>query len=87
MTYAKDIKVGDKFYFPHYVFPYNEVNEVIEVNIDPKAGEDVRDMFGGVVWSVPKYSIRYRGTKTQKTGAFVLQDDMSVASNYMKFVR
>ena len=63
------------------------MNEVIEVNTDPKAGEDVRDMFGGVVWSVPKYSIRYRGTKTQKTGAFVFQDDMSVASNYMKFVR
>lgn len=86
MKYAKDIKVGDKFYFSHYVFPYNEVNEVIEVKIDPKAGEDVRDMFGGVVWSVPKYTIRYRGTNTQKTGGYTFQDDMSVASNYMTFV-
>lgn len=40
-----DVKIGDRFYYNKHLF------KVSKIILNPKAGEPIRDMWGGQVWS------------------------------------
>lgn len=69
----RHICIGAKFTQP-YVQGTFEITDIIE---DPHAGEPCYDMWGGEVWSKPKYSVCYKNLETGKTGGFAVQTDKS----------
>lgn len=83
MTTRKDIKVGMLFY---YTNP-KELFRIVDIVTNPRAGEPVKDMWGGVVWQEPAYTIKGISLLTGKETGFAVQSESSSLDGYIKLVK
>lgn len=77
----KDVKVGTLYFEPTCVAPYNELCRVTQIIPNPTAGETVKDLWGGVVWHEPAYTIKSVGLTTGKEKGCVVQSDNQILNN------
>lgn len=83
----KDVKIGMLICDPAYVSPDNEIQEIIDIEYNPKAGEPVKDMFGGVVWSEPFATIKTVGKTTGKRRGYSVQSADSELQDWITFIK
>jgi hypothetical protein len=83
----KDVKIGMLICDPAYVSPDNEIQEIIDIEYNPKAGEPVKDMFGGVVWSEPFATIKTVGKTTGKRRGYTVQSADSELQDWITFIK
>lgn len=83
----KDVKIGMLICDPAYVSPDNEIQEIIDIEYNPKAGEPVKDMFGGVVWSEPFATIKTVGKTTGKRRGYTVQSVDSELQDWITFIK
>lgn len=79
------IKVGDKFFDPTYCEKSIEAFEVVRVEVNPNGGKSVKDMWGGSVWSEPKFFVVAKSLKSGKEVKFPLQGEESDLSSWKTF--
>ena len=82
----KNVKVGTKFCQPELVSPHNEMMTVIDIKVNPDAGEPCKDMWGGTVWNKPKYTIVAIGSITHTEHTFCVQSDDSELQDWLTFI-
>ena len=82
----KDIKRGMLICEPGCVYPHNEVQEIIDIKYNPRAGEPVKDMWGGTVWSEPFAEIITVGKITGERTGYSVQSEDSDLSSWINFI-
>lgn len=86
MATIKDIKVGDKYFFTNHAEEFKKLYEITSIEVNNNAGEPIRDMFGGVVWSVPKYTIHSVSEDGKKSSVSV-QSDNTNFDGWITFIK
>ena len=82
----KDIKRGMLLCEPGCVYPKNEVQEVVDIKYNPRAGAPVKDMWGGVVWSEPFAEIIAVGKITGERRGYSVQSQDSELQDWIHFI-
>lgn len=83
----KDIKRGMLICNPECVYPHNEVKEIIDIKYNPRAGEPVKDMWGGTVWAEPFAEIITVGKITGERTGYSVQTEDSDLSDWITFIK
>lgn len=83
----KDIKRGMLICNPECVYPHNEVKEIIDIKYNPRAGEPVKDMWGGTVWDEPFAEIIAVGKITGERTGYSVQTEDSDLSSWITFIK
>lgn len=83
----KDVCRGTLFFIKDYVYPYNALMEVVDIEYNKNAGEPVKDVWGGTVWEQPFASIKARNTITNEISGYSVQTENSVLSDWLTFVK
>ena len=82
----KDVKRGMLLCEPSCVYPKNEVQEVVDIKYNPRAGAPVKDMWGGVVWSEPFAQIITVGKTTGERRGYSVQSQDSELQDWIHFI-
>lgn len=84
MITRNDIKVGMLYYYADQ--QNKELFKIVDIVSNPNAGKPVQDMWGGVVWEEPAYTIIGVSLTTGKKKGFIVQSEKSSLDRYLKFV-
>ena len=80
----KDVCRGTLF----YQAPRGDLMEVVDIEYNKKAGQPIKDQWGGTVWEEPFASIKARNTVTGKISDYTVQSQDSVLNkNWLTFVK
>lgn len=79
----KDICRGTLFFDA----PRGDLMEVVDIEYNKKAGQPIKDQWGGVVWEEPFASIKARNTVTGKTSGYTVQSQDSKLNDWLTFVK
>lgn len=79
----KDVCRGTLF----FEAPRGDLMEVVDIEYNKKAGQPVKDQWGGVVWEEPFASIKARNTITGKVSGYAVQSQDSKLNDWLTFVK
>jgi len=82
----KDIKKGTQFCEPSAKSPRNEIMTVVDIKYNPRAGEPVKDMWGGVVWSEPLATVYAVGEITKERRGYSVQSEDYNLADWLTFI-
>lgn len=83
----KDVCRGTLFFQKEYVAPHNALMEVVDIEYNKKAGQPIKDQWGGTVWEEPFATIKARNSITGEVSGYTVQSENSVLSDWLTFVK